>query len=288
VDGVAQTVAAGGNGFNKGSVNTVNNGQLTFGYNANEAGHEFIGRIDDAAVWNRVLTASEVAAINAQSPTLPTGYVGAAYISDGLHGSSSSVTETVERGSNLLLDLAFEGVNGSSSFGQNISNVGSPYISTTQKYSGQSSAYFSGNGAAIAINNTALNIGTSDFLMDFYFKTDGPQNSWSVLVTSLNEAGRWGEIYNGTQRGGKLDFANGSIIKGGYYNDDQWHHVEAGQTGTTSFLKVDGVQTDAQTTPVTTHDFSQLLLGKFGGNWIGLSDNSFKGWIDDFKIKVFV
>jgi len=121
---------------------------------------------------------------------------------------------------NIPLNLSFEGANGSTSFGQNISTIGSPYLSTSQKYNGLSSAYFNGNGAAIYLNNPALNIGGANFVIDFYFKTDGTQNPWSVLVTSRQEGG-WGEINNGTADGGGLDFYNGLFTRAGNFNDGQ-------------------------------------------------------------------
>jgi len=203
---------------------------------------------------------------------------------------SSVATQVVERGSNLIVDLAFEGVNGSTSFGENISVRGSPYLTTTQKYSGQSSAYFNGASSAIYLGTSAAYRISSDFVIDFYFKTDGLQNPWSVLMTfEFGYAQGGGEINNGTSDGGILDFYNGSSVftQGGYRNDGQWHHIEAGQTGSTSFLKVDGVQTDSDPTTFQTHDFSSAAIGGYRSYMLA-NDNGFKGWIDDFKIKVFV
>ena len=186
-------------------------------------------------------------------------------------------------GRDEILNLSFEGINGSTSFGTGISKVGNPYISTSQSYSGKSSIYFDGSGSGIVISDQNLNVGNADFEMDFYFKTDGNQNPWSVLVASENEGG-WGEINNGTTDGGLLNFYNGADSQGKNFNDGKWHHVQAGQTGNLSYLKVDGVTLDSEMTTATSHDFNNLIIGKLGGMWIGNSDNSFKGWIDDFKI----
>jgi hypothetical protein len=183
------------------------------------------------------------------------------------------------------LNLSFEGSNGSTSFGSTVTKVGNPVLSTIQKYSGNSSIYFDGKGSGIIIKDENLNIGEKDFTFDFYFKTDGAQNYWSVMVASKNEGG-WGEINNGTQDGGILNFFNGVDNAGKNFNDNKWHHVEAGQSGSISFLKVDGVTLSSKETNAENHNLDNLVIGKLGGMWIGNSDNSFKGWIDDFKIIV--
>lgn len=83
-----------------------------------------------------------------------------------------------------LVVLDFEGSNGSNSFGTGITALNGATISTSQKISGNSSAYFNGSGAALQFNMPELNIGAGDFAIDFYFKTDGTQNPWSVLISS--------------------------------------------------------------------------------------------------------
>jgi hypothetical protein len=184
-----------------------------------------------------------------------------------------------------LVTLEFEGTNGNSIFGQGITPRGGAVISTAQKVSGNSAAYFNGSGAALAFNIPALNVGPMDFTIDFYFKTHDTQNSWSVIMSSVRE-GVWGEISNGTALAGALRFSNQGLVSGANFNDGGWHRATAGQKGTESYLIVDGALQGKTTSTATIHDFSDLLLGKLGGQWIGAPDNSFKGWIDDFRVSV--
>jgi hypothetical protein len=371
LDGVSQTVTAGGNGFNKGSVNTLNDGTVTYGFNSYEAGHEFRGRIDDAALWDRALSPAEVALLSAPNSSLPHGYIAAAYINDGLHASNRTLTggvtiagtvtqgqtltasndladadgipstgngaikyqwkaggvaiagaigstytltqaevgkaitvtasytdlqgtaESVTSGATVLvgsawrpvLALDFEGPDGSSSFGANITKLGSPVIDTAAKTQGQSSLYLAGDGSAL-IAGQSLNIGQSDFSIEFDFKTDGAQNPWSVMVSSKYE-GSWGEIGNGASSAPGIHFANGGFLTGQNFNDGQWHRLAAMQIGSQSYLYVDGVLQDQEPNlTVATHNFTDTVIGKLGGMWIGNSDNSFRGWIDNFSINI--
>jgi hypothetical protein len=102
-----------------------------------------------------------------------------------------------------VLSLDFEGAGNAFPFGSGVTLRGAVAISTIQKVGGNASAYFDGNGSSLQFNLSALNIGAVDFSIDFDFKTDGPQNPWSVLMSSATEGG-WGQIANGTAGGGKI------------------------------------------------------------------------------------
>ncbi len=203
-----------------------------------------------------------------------------------LNGSEFGV---VEKGGLLpVLNLSFEGVNLSNSFGSNVTIVGNPFISTSQKNSGNSSIYFDGRASGIGINNSDLNLGVSDFVIDFYFKTDGSQNRYSVILSSMHDSG-WGELNNGTSDGGILNyFNNGVLLDGVNLNDGAWHHFEGGQVDGLAFLKIDNNLLDSELRSSASYNFNNLLIGKLGGRWIGNSDNSFRGWIDDFKISKYM
>jgi len=198
---------------------------------------------------------------------------------------TGSVTITSPMFQTNIIDLEFEGVDGANTFGDGITTIGSPTITTSQYALGASSVYFAGDGSALKINHNGLNIGTSDFVIDFYFKTDGGQNPWSVLLSSV-EQGVWGEISNGNgQASGRIGFYKyGGSVVGTNFNDGNWHHLIAGQTGEQAYLSVDNVLQGQFTSTATSHNFDNLLLGKLGGMWIQNSDNSFKGWIDALKI----
>jgi hypothetical protein len=103
IDGVLQPVRAGGNGFNKSSVFTINNdGKISFGYASVEAGSNFVGAIDDAVIWARALNASEVQGISSGSiRTLPTGAIWSQYTAEGLHviDNYSTPTYSISAGS---------------------------------------------------------------------------------------------------------------------------------------------------------------------------------------------
>ncbi len=202
-----------------------------------------------------------------------------------LNGSEFGVVE--KGGLSPVLNLSFEDVNLSNSFGSNITIVGNPFISTIQKNSGNSSIYFDGRASGISINNSDLNFGVSDYVIDFYFKTDGSQNPYSVILSSMHDGG-WGELNNGTSDGGILNYYNGVLLDGVNLNDGAWHHFEGGQIDGLAFLKIDDNLLDSESVNSISYNFNNLLIGKLGGRWIGNSDNSFRGWIDDFKISKYM
>jgi len=209
--------------------------------------------------------------------------VPAATVSNVNDAPTGSVT--IVPNSPLLLSLDFEGANGSTTFGPGVAVRGGAVISTDHKVSGSSSVYFNGAGAALQLDKPELIIPGTDFSIEFHFKTDGWQNPWSVLLSSLRQ-GIWGEISNGTANGESLRFYNQNAgVLGANFNDGQWHHVVARQSGAVSYLYVDGNLQGQIATTATAHDFSDLLIGKLGGIWLGLNDNSFKGWIDDLQVR---
>jgi hypothetical protein len=80
IDGVAQNVEAGANGFNKAAVNTISSGKFSYGYAAIESGHELIGRIANTFIWDRALSPSEVKDI-ASPTTIPSaGLIDITYV----------------------------------------------------------------------------------------------------------------------------------------------------------------------------------------------------------------
>ena len=104
VDGEEVSASTGNNGFDKNYVNTINTASenLTFGYeygttngrtDTNESDGFFSGSLDDAYVWDRALSAEEIASLfenpNSASQLNP---ISSEYLGDGYHDSATETT----------------------------------------------------------------------------------------------------------------------------------------------------------------------------------------------------
>jgi flagellin-like hook-associated protein FlgL len=98
LDGVAvEPLVIGVNGFNKNLVNTINtDNTATFGFefgftggatDTSKSRFELVGLIDDAAIWNRALSSSEIEGLFKDTSSIPSGLVTQQYIEDGFRSS---------------------------------------------------------------------------------------------------------------------------------------------------------------------------------------------------------
>jgi hypothetical protein len=206
-----------------------------------------------------------------------------------------------------IVNLDFE----NESFGVGVTNNGAT-ISTNQSKSGSGSLYLNGNGSYIALNNSLLNLGSSDFSLSFDMKTDGAQNPWSVIV-STGSFPNGGNFAQQIEIGNNPNGINEAVGNVGYFdpqargnpgffaalsapfqnvltkdiNDGAWHSINFQRAGTNMTLSVDTNIVGQFSIPATqTENLDNLFIGKWQGN--GLSDNSYRGWIDNFSISTSI
>lgn len=192
-----------------------------------------------------------------------------------------------------LVNLAFDGTNGSNAFGTGVSVIGNAQTTTSQSYSGSGSLFLDGF-SALTLNGANLNIGTSDFQISFDFKTNGPQNPWSYML--FGEQLGTPVIGNGTAQYNSSLYLwpdNSSsnptptAIISNNYNDNQWHQLSIIKQQSFESLYVDNIlQGSAALAPNVMTNLNGLVIGHvsiasgYSLNW----DNSFKGYVDNFSI----
>ena len=162
-----------------------------------------------------------------------------------------------------------------SSFGSNVTVEGNTRIVG-------GAAYFDGEGDGLLITDSRLSgVSTSDFSVGFRFKSDGTQDPYSVLVSKYGTS--YLEIANGmTAHGGIYgEISSGGVYPARNYNDGQWHTVLFYRKGGSVSLSVDGVSlgTTKLSSGTQSLDLTGIRIGRWQGN--NLTDNNFKGYIDD-------
>ena len=195
-----------------------------------------------------------------------------------------------------IINLTFDGTNGSNAFGTGVSVIGNAQITTSQSYSGSGSLFLDGF-SSLTLNGDNLNIGTSDFEISFEFKTNGPQNPYSYIL--FGEQLGTPVIGNGTAQYNSSLYlwpSSGSdptetAIISNNYNDNQWHKLSIIKQQSVESLYVDNIlQGSAVLAPNTITNLNGLVIGHvsiasgYNLNW----DNSFIGYIDNFSISAAV
>ncbi len=182
----------------------------------------------------------------------------------------------------LVYALDFEGENGSQYFGPDIVVEGNAKISTAEKFQGNSSAYFDGNGDGLYLNSSNLDIQNSNFRMSFWMKTDGAQDLYSIIFDKTdgliigNGAGRNGILCVGIV-GRAEDICTSSVV-----NNGAWHHVDLISIDGSLKLYLDGNMEMEGIWDGSILNLSGMRVGRWAGN--NLTDNNFKGWLDDLKV----
>jgi hypothetical protein len=219
------------------------------------------GRMDEVAVWKRVLTADERA-------SLYNGGFGRMYrdLSAPLKGSLVSYWD-MEEDSGTRSDAHYHGQNHTTA-------TGSPTV--TQ---GKFSNAYTFNGSTDYLSNSALTTSLSgDMSASLWVKSSS--STTSMRIFDLAQAATIGtQITMGSGVIG-LDNSGGptsSVSTGSGMNDGQWHHVVVTRSGTTYTLYVDNVSigTSGGTAPTYTRVF------------IGVRSNAlnfFNGSIDDVRV----
>ena len=170
-----------------------------------------------------------------------------------------------------------------------VNPIGNLQHSTAQSKFGSSSIAFDGSGDYISIpDHTDIQFGTSDFTIDFWFRTNGTGNSYGWELAHKGPVGtdalNWWLGNNGSQASLNIFTDAGTVdMRGGPNLADQlWHHVAAVRNGSSWALYVDGVavQTRTQGGSVRPASGSPFNLGVCNANGAG----DFNGHMDDFRI----
>ena len=150
----------------------------------------------------------------------------------------------------------------------------------TPKYETGGSAYMTSYSAAIKVDDAALEVGTGDFTIEFYYKFHSFNSPTSrYLFFDYNE------IQLGISQGSGNNPTTIGLYKSGWahgtsgvgLNLHQWYHIAVVRTGGYIKVYVDGVEI-ISTTNGATHDITDGKLtinGTWGSNLYGLNGGTY-------------
>jgi hypothetical protein len=164
-----------------------------------------------------------------------------------------------------------------------ITAVGATQSATHSKWGGKS-AFFNGTGHYLEI--PGVSIGTGDFAIEMWFKTNsGVQYAQLLGNESGSSSGFSLLINNDEPSGGQIALYRGGLIvstSSGDWSDDQWHYLALSRSGTTVRLYLDGT--------LASQGSSSASLSSPASMYVGYNNQfpprNVVGYIDDLRITV--
>lgn len=191
--------------------------------------------------------------------------------------------------SSVSLLLHMEGDNNSTTFTDSSGSPktctanGNAVISTAQAKFGSASASFDGNGDYIAVGGSAGQLGSGNFVVEFWARPTS-LSTYTVLTGTFATAnsGQWQLLMNGS---GSLDWfglnAFGGI--GGSLSTGSWSHVAISRSGSELSMYIGGTRTGTTTNTENYSSSGDLWIGRAPENESG---RWFNGYIDDFRVTI--
>ncbi len=194
-----------------------------------------------------------------------------------------------------IMYLDFENTSGSTAFidrcnNFTFTNTGSPYLDTSQKYSGSSSGYFDGSSAISAVANKLFKLSDNDFMIFFAFKradstsgeamfgqNDSGLNLYNISVDVRFTSGNNVHVLFGSGN------ATVSMLSDSALTDtSSWHTVRIIRERDLIKFYLDSVlqaaTIDASNLPIN-YSANKISFGQRGET----TTTRFKGWLDMFS-----
>lgn len=185
---------------------------------------------------------------------------------------------------NTSLLIHADGANASTSFidtaqfKHTITPVGNAQIDTAQSVFGGASAKFDGTGDGLSVpNHSSLQLGSSDFTLDFWMRHNGALTFWRSIEKGASE---WALYGDGTRWVFQVN--GGSNIFVITYNpaDNTWIHYACVRNGATTTMYAAGTSIGSGTS-VNITDSTNVV--KIGGTGSG-GGTDLNGWLDEIRI----
>jgi hypothetical protein len=168
--------------------------------------------------------------------------------------------------------------------------VGNAQVSTVQSKFGGSSVYFDGSGDSgrIAVNQPALQFGTSNFTAEGWVYSTGGTGTYQHILTGgtswTTGSGGIYWYYNGgspTLGAAWNQIATNPAVNSGTLSINTWYHFALVRNGNTMTLYINGTSVSSiSVTGVSLAFNNQSRTNIGGGGW----DNDFAGYIDDLRV----
>jgi len=208
---------------------------------------------------------------------------------DRLVAQGTFTSSAVDYISNVGLLMHFDGVHGSTTFtdikGNIFTNDGNnnTYISSASYKFGGSSVYINNATIGCDTNIPLLNVGTSAFTLEFWFKKSAGCGSYAGLFSN-------GSAYpldivgvSLTPSSGIQFFYNNNIIYSNtkIFTTAVWYHFALTRKGTTLYMFINGVLDCTAINISAPINFSYQPL--MGYNFVQGSGNAFVGFLDELR-----
>jgi hypothetical protein len=189
--------------------------------------------------------------------------------------------------SSVSLLLHMNGSNGSTVFTDNSSNAvavtanGNAQISTAESKFGGASCFLNGTSDSLTFTDPAL--GTGDFTIEMWVKTNSSVQYAQLIGNETASAGYSLLINNNSTTGGQIALYIGSLIAStstGDWSDNSWHHVAVTRSGTSVTIWVDGTSNGTGTSSASMNGSSLCYVGRNNQ----FSPRNITGYIDDLRI----
>ena len=166
-----------------------------------------------------------------------------------------------------------------------ITAVGNATQSTVQSKWGGKSAYFSTSSDAIYASG--VNIGTGDFAVEMFFKTNSDVQ-YAQLIGNENFNGSEGFsllINNDSRTGGQIALYRGGLVlstPSGDYSDDAWHYLALSRSSGTVRLYLDGTLAATGTSSASFSSSAGLYMAYNNA----FPPRNMLGYLDEVRITV--
>jgi len=240
----------------------------------------FPGKIDEARIYNRALSAAEIAGLY-RSGQVITNASQNTKLTNGLVGLWSFNGQDITWGSNFMRDGSGNGNNGT---------LGS-FSRTSSIDFGVSGQALKFDGSANQVTSATQFVNPQTFSISIWFKTTvasgrkligfetGQTGTASISYDRHLSMGTDGKIYFGWYPGSITTVASLSTL-----NDGQWHHAVGTHNGSNGILYIDGVYQGTNTGSPQSYNGYWRIGGYKLATWTNSSDGYFSGSLDEARV----